>query len=92
MEEADEEKREIPDVGRQMELAGKLLTEDFVLVILKGKELQGFLSLACCTYFIVFCTSLTPNASSCRFVTIFFEQTHYISLTLGHRVVIHSIS
>lgn len=60
MEEADEEKRETPDVGRQMELAGKLLTKDFVLVILKGKELQGCLSLVCCTYFIVFCGSLTP--------------------------------
>lgn len=92
MEEADEEKRETPDVGRQMGLAGKLLTKDFVLVILKGKGLQGCLSLVCCTYFIVFCTSLTPNASSCRFVTIFFEQTHYISLTLGHILVIHNIS
>lgn len=91
MEEADVEKREAPHAGRQMESAGKVLTKDFILVILRGKESQGSLSLVCCTYLIVFCRSLTPNASSWRFVTILSEQTHYLSLTLGHILVILTV-
>lgn len=61
MEEPDVEKREAPHAGRQMESAGKVLTKDFFLVILRGKESQGSLSLVCCTYLIVFCRFPHPQ-------------------------------
>lgn len=55
MEEADLEKKETPDVGRQMESAGKVLTKDFVLVILKWQGITrmsqlSVLHLLCCVF------------------------------------------
>lgn len=42
---------------------------------------------------LLYCVLLIshPNASSCRFVTISSEQTHYLSLTLGHILVILTV-